>query len=103
MSSKLPEGEHIRTYVINLRSVYNAPRKRRSKVAVKKIREFIARHLKYNGAIKIDPRLNEILWSRSIEKPPRKVKLDVKFKVEEGEISEVTILPQGVKEREAEE
>jgi large subunit ribosomal protein L31e len=102
MPSKLPEGEHTRSYVINLRSVYSAPRKKRSKVAIRKIREFVARHLRYSGAIKIDPRLNELLWSRSIEKPPRKVKLDVKFTVEDGEISEVTVLPQGIGEKEAE-
>lgn len=102
VSSKQPEGEHTRTYIVNLRSVYSAPRKKRSKVAVRKIREFIARHLRYSGGIRIDPRLNVILWSRGVERPPRKVKVDVKFRVVTGEIAEVTVLPHGMEEGEAE-
>ncbi|ABL77882.1 50S ribosomal protein L31e [Thermofilum pendens] len=99
MPGKMADGEYTRTYVINLRRVYSAPRKKRAKVAVRAIRDFIARHLRFPDRIKISPELNLIVWSRSIEKPPRKVKVDVSFKVEDGRVTEVEVLPHGAKEQ----
>lgn len=63
-------------YTIPLRDAYNARRPNRAKKAVKIIRKFLARHTK-SKAVKLDPSLNEILWDRGIEKPPRRVKLKV--------------------------
>jgi large subunit ribosomal protein L31e len=86
MPARFPDGEHERTYVIPLRDAYRAPRKKRAKVAIRLIRDFVRRHLRYDGEVKIGNELNEYIWQRSIEKPPRRVVVTVKFKVEEGEI-----------------
>lgn len=67
-----------REYVINLRRVYEVSRTKRAKYAVGLVRRFVARHLKVDSkAVKIGQRLNEELWSRSIEKPPRRVRVTV--------------------------
>uniref|UniRef100_A0A7C1T6N5 Large ribosomal subunit protein eL31 n=1 Tax=Thermofilum pendens TaxID=2269 RepID=A0A7C1T6N5_THEPE len=86
MPARFPDGEHERMYVIPLRDAYRAPRRKRAKVAIKLIRDFVRHHLRYNGEVKIGNELNEYIWQRSIEKPPRRVAVVVKFKVEEGEI-----------------
>ncbi|RLE99003.1 MAG: 50S ribosomal protein L31e [Thermoprotei archaeon] len=75
-------GEVERVYTIPLRDAYTAPRKKRAKVAVRIVREFIKRHMKVE-VVKISPELNEIIWSRSAEKPPRRVKVRAKV-IEEG-------------------
>ena len=66
-----------RAYTIPLRVVYNrAARKERAKRAMKHIREFIARHMHADPEnVKIHTSVNEIVWQRGIEKPPRKIKV----------------------------
>ncbi len=71
-----------RVYTIPLRDCWLAPRNKRAKKAVKIIREFIERHVKAKE-VKIDQKLNEKIWERGIQKPPRRVKVKVK-KDEEG-------------------
>ena len=67
-----------REYVINLRRAYEVSRTKRAKYAVGVIRRFVARHLKVEPkAVKVGQRLNMALWSRSIEKPPRRVRVTV--------------------------
>lgn len=65
-----------RLYTVPLGRVKNTPRKKRTKRAVNMLREFVIRHMKPEG-ITIDPILNEILWERGIEKPPRKIRVRV--------------------------
>lgn len=72
-----------REYVIPLRKVYEVPRKKRAKVAVRLVKEFVMRHVKPDE-IYISIRVNEKIWERSAEKPPRRIKVVVK-KVEIGE------------------
>jgi large subunit ribosomal protein L31e len=70
--------EVSREYVINLRRAYEVSRSKRAKYAVGLIRRFVARHLKVEPrAVKIGQLLNAALWSRSIEKPPRRVRVAV--------------------------
>lgn len=76
-----------RIYVIPLRDAYRAPRKKRAKVAIRIIREFVKRHLKVEE-VKIGNDVNEYVWSRSIEKPPRRVKVKV---VKEEDVAEVSL------------
>jgi len=66
-----------RAYTIPLRVVYNrAARKERAKRAMNHIREFIARHMHADPEnVKIHTSVNEIVWQRGIEKPPRKIKV----------------------------
>ncbi|MBN2251509.1 MAG: 50S ribosomal protein L31e [Candidatus Altiarchaeota archaeon] len=65
-----------RTYTIPLREAFQAPRTRRGNKAVKVVREFLTRHMKTKD-VKLDASLNEALWARGREKPPRKVKVKV--------------------------
>ena len=63
-----------RVYVINLRRTREVSRTKRAKYAIGLIRRFVARHLKVEPkAVKIGQTLNEAIWARGIEKPPRKV------------------------------
>ena len=65
-----------RTYTIPLREVYEAPRPRRANKAVKAIKEYVAKHMKAKE-VKLDKSINEAIWERSREKPPRKIKVKV--------------------------
>lgn len=65
-----------RTYTVPLRRAFEAARYRRTKVAVRLIKEFATRHMK-SEEIKLDEDLNEYLWSRGITNPPRRVKLEM--------------------------
>ncbi len=77
MEEEIGEILEERLYTVSLGRVYSAPRvKKRAKRAVNKIREFVVRHMKPEGII-IDPVLNEKIWSRGIEKPPRKIRIRV--------------------------
>jgi len=96
---KLAEGENVFTTTIPLRDAYRAPRKKRAKVAVRLVREWVARHFHIKGDVKVGNRLNELIWSRSIEKPPRRVTVNVRVSVEEGEVVEAEVdLPSQAKE-----
>jgi len=90
-----------REYTIPLRKVYEVPRKKRAKVAIRLLREFVMRHVKPDD-VYISNKVNEEIWQRSIEKPPRRIRVLVR-KVEIGEGEEkVSIakvfLPEEVKE-----
>ena len=58
-----------------------APRTKRAARAIKEIRDNIARHMKADAdKVWIDKSLNEKIWERGIQNPPRKVTVKaVKF------------------------
>ncbi len=63
-----------RTITIPLRATKMAPRSRRALRAVKEVRENVARHMKADAdKIWIDKALNEKIWERGIQKPPKKI------------------------------
>jgi large subunit ribosomal protein L31e len=66
-----------RLYTIPLGKAYEAVRKKRAKRAVTLVKAFITRHMKVEDEddLAIDPVLNEYLWTRGIEKPPRRVRV----------------------------
>jgi len=65
-----------RIYTIPLGEAYEAVRNKRVPKAVKILRTFIARHMKADDErILLSQALNEFLWQRSIQKPPRRIKL----------------------------
>jgi len=70
------EIEKEELYTIPFRDVKHAPRHKRTKRAIKILKHYIERHMKVNPIdIRIDPELNEELWKRGIEKPPRKIRV----------------------------
>jgi large subunit ribosomal protein L31e len=74
-----------RVYTVPLRRAFEAPRYRRTKVAIRLIREFTTRHMKATE-VKIDEDVNERLWSRGIRNPPRRIKLEME-RDEDGVVS----------------
>lgn len=74
-------NEIERTITVSLRDVKTVPRSRRTPSAIKEIRENVARSLKADQKqIWIDKSLNEKVWERGIQKPPKKITVKaVKF------------------------
>jgi large subunit ribosomal protein L31e len=63
-----------RAYTVNLREAWKAPRKHRAPRAIRVLKEFVKRNMKVESVI-VSNEINEEVWSRSIEKPPRKLKI----------------------------
>lgn len=74
-----------RTHMVPLRRAFEAPKYRRTKVAIRVIREFTTRHMKAKE-VKIDKEVNLLLWSRGITNPPRRIKLEME-RDEDGVVS----------------
>lgn len=84
-----------RFYTIPLSKVWIVPRKKRAPKAARIVRSFVLKHMKVRTEAEgeeeperlvIDNEVNEKLWSRGIEKPPRKIKVRV-VKDKEGVIT----------------
>ena len=65
-----------RTYMVPLGVAFEAPAYRRSKVAIRIIREFATRHMKATE-VSISEEVNKEIWSRGIKSPPRRIRLDM--------------------------
>jgi ribosomal protein L31E len=63
-----------RTYIVPLSRAYGSPPNYRAKKAVIILREFFKRHMKATE-VKILSEVNELMWERGIESPPRKLKI----------------------------
>lgn len=70
-------AELERVYTIPLRTAYlAAPRPKRANRAIKEIKIFLARHMKSEeDKVWIDNPVNEAIWSRGIQKPPRRIRV----------------------------
>lgn len=75
-----------RLYTIPLGRAWISPRKKRAPRAMRLIRSFVERHMKMRGGgseegmedvgrLVINNEVNEKIWSRGIEKPPRKIRV----------------------------
>ena len=63
---------------VPLRRLKLISRRRRSNAAIRIIELHIAKHMKVPVEnVWIDPKLNEIIWKRGIEKPPSKISVKV--------------------------
>lgn len=71
-------------YVIPLRDVKRAPRWRRANAAIKDIRSFLVRHMKSED-VKLDASINEKVWERGSEKPPRRIRVRA-MKFDDGQV-----------------
>lgn len=72
MSDSKPVVERI--YTVPLVRAWVVPKHRRSEKAITVLREFVQRHMKPESII-IDTKVNEAIWRRGIENPPRKVRV----------------------------
>lgn len=86
---KAPEEEIVeeRIYTIPLSRAWISPRKKRTPRAVRIVRSFVQKHMKIEtrakteeeeeeaGRLVISDEVNKKLWSRGIEKPPRKIRV----------------------------
>jgi large subunit ribosomal protein L31e len=81
LKKKEEEEEEIveeRVYTIPLGRAWISPRKKHSPRAVRMIRSFVVKHMKTESdSVKITNEVNEKMWSRGIEKPPRKVRVRI--------------------------
>ncbi|MFQ6011392.1 MAG: 50S ribosomal protein L31e [Nitrososphaerales archaeon] len=76
------EGQEVsRLYTVPLAKAWLSPKKRRTVRAMNMIKEFTKRHMKATD-IKITTGVNESMWGRGIEKPPRRITLLMEKDVE---------------------
>ena len=67
-----------REYVIPLDRALLAARYRRTEKVVQMVRRFVARHMRAKlESVKLDPSLNELIWSRGIQAKWRRIKVKV--------------------------
>jgi large subunit ribosomal protein L31e len=75
-----------RFYTIPLRKAWIYPRKKRAPKSARIVKNFVLKHMKVRTEAEgeeeperlvIDNEVNEKLWSRGIEKPPRKIRVRV--------------------------
>ena len=78
-AEEAPEGEEEievveeKVYTIPLRHVWVVtPRGKRAPRAVRDVRSYVARHMKADE-VAVSNEINTEIWSRSINKPPRKI------------------------------
>lgn len=78
---KKPRREEIeeeiveeRTYTIPLRRAWGSPRNKRASKAMRLVKSFVQRHMKPE-ALLVRNEVNERIWSRGIENPPRRIRV----------------------------
>ncbi|MFW9989589.1 MAG: 50S ribosomal protein L31e [Candidatus Odinarchaeota archaeon] len=71
-----PKEEIIdeRIYVVPLAKARKGPRNKRAKKAIRYLKEYMKRHFKPESLV-ITQEVNERIWSKGIQKPPRKLKV----------------------------
>jgi len=74
IEEEAPKEEIIdeRIYIIPLAKARRGPRNKRAKKAIRYLREFMERHFKPESLV-ISQEVNEAIWARGIQKPPRKI------------------------------
>ncbi len=76
LEEEAPKEEIIdeRIYIIPLAKARRGPRNKWAKKAIRYLREFMDRHFKPESLV-ISQEVNEAIWARGIQKPPRKIKI----------------------------
>ncbi len=86
---QLKDNESIvleRTYIVPLRGAWNSAYHKRTKRAIRILREFASRHMKVDKEeVYIHPVLNRKIWARGNANPPRKIRV-VMRKTSEGRV-----------------
>jgi large subunit ribosomal protein L31e len=90
----MPKDKKEMIYTIPLSRVYWGRRTNRAARAVKLVRRFIARHFGVSESdVIIHNNVNEYIWSRSIEKPPRRITVKAIKDPETGKVKVVLVRP----------
>ncbi len=64
-----------RIYTVPLRKAYwTGSRLKRANRSVRILRQFVERHMKPEEIL-IQPEVNEVIWARGIQKPPRRIRI----------------------------
>ncbi len=81
-----------RNYTVPLRAAWACQRTKRAKRAIEVLKKFISQHMRVQDdeEIWIDQAVNEVIWERGIEKPPRRIHVVVN-RVEGDERIEVVL------------
>jgi large subunit ribosomal protein L31e len=75
-----------RIVTVPLRDVTKVPKHEQAGQAMTIIREHLAKHFAVDeDEVRLDPSINEAVWSRGQKNPPRKVRVHAARFVEEGE------------------
>ena len=90
-----------RVYNVPLKKAWRRKKSRRAEAAARFLRAFIARHMKVDPKmVKIDNRVNEAIWSRSMNNPPRKIRI-LAQKLDDGTV--IVAFPEEKKKEETED
>lgn len=79
------------THVIPLKRVYFGRRSNRADRAIRLLRKYVARHFREAEKVVIDPAVNEYIWSRGREKPPRRVVVEIRLD-KENKVAKVLLI-----------
>lgn len=94
----MPKDKKEAIYTIPIYKVYWGRRTNRAARAIKLVRRFIARHFGVDEKdVVIHNNVNEYIWSRSIEKPPRRVTVKAVKDQESGKVKVVLVRESKVK------
>ena len=76
VEEEAPKEEIIdeRIYIIPLAKARKGPRTKWAKKGVRYLKEFMEQHFKPESLV-ISQEVNEAIWARGIQKPPRKIKI----------------------------
>ncbi len=88
----MPKDKKEAIYTIPLYRVYWGRRSNRAARAIRLVRRFIARHFGVEEKdVIIHNNVNEYIWSRSIEKPPRRITVRAMKDQESGKVKVVLL------------
>ncbi|MDG1536336.1 MAG: 50S ribosomal protein L31e [Candidatus Thalassarchaeaceae archaeon] len=67
----------VKEMVIPLRAAWRVPRTKRANRAMAEVRKHVAKHMKLQDGeeMYIDSEVNEAIWARGMQKPPRKIRV----------------------------
>jgi large subunit ribosomal protein L31e len=75
-----------RVLTVSLRDAKAASESKRADVAMRLVREHLAQHFSVDeDVVRLDPSINEAVWSRGRKKPPSKLRVRAARFTEEGE------------------
>ncbi|MEM2896681.1 MAG: 50S ribosomal protein L31e [Candidatus Bathyarchaeia archaeon] len=75
-SEKGIEVVEEKVYSFSFRKAWITPRGKRSPRAIRMLKDFIKRHTKSEEVL-ISNEVNELIWARGVQKPPRKLRVKV--------------------------